>query len=158
MTPWIEIWSFEVRDVFVMKSSWVLNWASFGTDMFLSSSKEIYHKLLQQTRKFQWICTYSLKKKNAGKNYKNTGSGLGAKLHEQYYVSTRFHAHSQTQSPNDITESHQTNSSKIICVFSIPGTMCWKYIFTDTNSKGNSTPLLKVSLHAFSHDAHQPSP
>ena len=38
------------------------------------------------------------KKKNAGKNYKNTGSGLGAKLHEQYYVSTRFHAHSQTHS------------------------------------------------------------
>ena len=95
------------------------------------------------------------KKKNAGENYKNTGSGLGAKLHEQYYVSTRFHAHSQTQTPNDITESHQTNSSKIICVFSIPGTMFWKYIFTDTNSKVNSTPLLKVSLHAFSHDAHQ---
>ena len=59
MTPQIEIWSFEVRDVFVMKSSWVLNWASFGTDMFLSSGREIYHRLLQQTRKFQWICTYN---------------------------------------------------------------------------------------------------
>ena len=35
-----------------MKSSCVLNWASFGTDMFLGSSKEIYHSLLQQTRKF----------------------------------------------------------------------------------------------------------
>ena len=45
-------------------------------------------------------------------------------------------------------KSHQTNSSKIICVFSIPGTMFWKYIFTETNSKLNSTPLLNVSLHA----------
>ena len=53
MTPQIEIWSFEVRDVFVMKSRWVLNWAIFGTDMFLSSGREIYHRLLQQTRKFQ---------------------------------------------------------------------------------------------------------
>ena len=50
--PRIEICSFEVRNVFVMKSSCVLNWASFGTDMFLGSSKEIYHSLLQQTRKF----------------------------------------------------------------------------------------------------------
>ena len=30
----------------------------FGTDMFHSSSREIYHRLSQQTRQFQWICTY----------------------------------------------------------------------------------------------------
>ena len=100
MTPRIEIWSFEVRDVFVMKSSWVLNWASFGTDTFLSSSREVNqvtgcYSRHENSSEFAHIVK---KKKNAGKNYKNTGSGLGAKLHEQYYVSTRFHAHSQTHS------------------------------------------------------------
>ena len=29
----------------------------FGTDTFHSNSREIYHRLSQQTRKFQWICT-----------------------------------------------------------------------------------------------------
>ena len=53
LTPRIDIWSFEVHDVFVMKSSWVLNWSSLGTDMFHSSSREIYQRLSQQTRKFQ---------------------------------------------------------------------------------------------------------
>ena len=93
-------------------------------------------------------------KKNAGKNYKNTVRSR-RKIARAVLCSTRFHAHSQTQTPNDVTESHQPNSSKIICVFSIPGTMFWMYIFTDTNSKFNSTPLQKVSLPAFSHYAHQ---
>ena len=88
MTPRIEICSFEVRNVFVMKSSCVLNWASFGTDMFLGSSKEIYHSLLQQTRKFlasefAHIIKIKKKKKTLVKIIK-TSSGLGAKLHEQY--------------------------------------------------------------------------
>ena len=149
------------HDVFVMKSSWVLNWASFGTDMFPSSSKEIYHRLLQQARKFQWICTYIiLKKHTLIKNIK-TPSGLGAKLHEQsvFLRASSMHTHRLCIIIYDIyiiyvifyishRKSHQTSSSKIICVFSIPGTMFWKYIFTETNSKLNSTPLLNVSLHA----------
>ena len=155
------------HDVFVMKSSWVLNWASFGTDMFHSSSKEIYHRLLQQARKLQWICAYIiLKKTHTDKKYKNTVRSW-RKIARAVSVSTsQFHAHSQTIYiiMYDIyiynichiyvifyishRKSHQTNSSKIICVFSIPATMFWKYIFTETNSKLNSTPLLNVSLHA----------
>ena len=106
---------FELNDVFVMKSSWILNWASFSTDMFNSSSKEIYHRLSQQTRKFQWVCTK--KKKTPVKNIESP-SGLRAKLHvHSVFLRDSMHAHSQTQTPNGVTESQQTNSSKIICVF-----------------------------------------
>ena len=49
---------------------------------------------------------------------------------------------------------NQTNSRKIICVFSIRGTMFWKYIYPYTNSKLNSTPLQNVSLHAHQHGYH----
>ena len=39
----------------------------FGPDMFHSSSREIYRRLSQHTRKFHWICTYNIKTKS-GKN------------------------------------------------------------------------------------------
>ena len=88
--------------------------------------------------------------KTSIKNIK-TPSGLARVVS----VSTRFHANSQNQSPNDVIESHQTNSSKIICVFSIPGTMFWEYIFTETNSKLNSTPLQTFPFTRISNDAYQ---
>ena len=58
---------FEVHDVFVMKSSWILNWASFSTDMFHSSSKEIYHRL-SDTKIQMRLHIYNFKKKTPVKN------------------------------------------------------------------------------------------
>ena len=37
----IELWSFEVHDVSLIKSSWVLYWTCFGTDIFHSAEKFI---------------------------------------------------------------------------------------------------------------------
>ena len=93
--------------------------------MFRGSSKEIYHSLLQQTRKFLASefahIIKILKKKNAGKNYKNT-IGSWRKIARAVGLS-RFYAHSQTQTPDDVKESQQSSSSKIICGFSIAGSM-----------------------------------
>ena len=60
--------------------------------------------------------TYNIKKTPV-KNIESP-SGLGAKLHvHSVFLRDSMHAHSQTQTPNGVTESQQTNSSKIICVF-----------------------------------------
>ena len=57
------------------------------------------------------------KKKTPVKNIESP-SGLRAKLHVHLvFLRDSMHAHSQTQTPNGVTESRQTNSSKIICVF-----------------------------------------
>ena len=126
LTPRIEICSFEVRNVFVMKSSCVLNWASFGTDMFLGSSKEIYHSLLQQTRKFlasefAHIIKIWNKKKTLVKIIK-TPSGLGAKLHERYVWLDSMHTHRLR--PQTVSQKVTSPiAAKLICVFSIAGSM-----------------------------------
>ena len=133
-----------------MKPSWILNWASFSapTCFIVAAEKFITgcHSRHENSSEFAHIIFLK-------SLVKLTPSGLGAKLHEQYF-SARFHAHSETQTLNDVTESHQTNSRKLICVFSIRGTMFWKYIFPYTNSKLNSTPLQNASLHARQHGYH----
>ena len=131
---------------FVMKSSWILNWASSSPDMFHSSSKEIYHRLSQRHENSSDFA-HNVKKKTPVKNTKPP-SGLGAKLHVHSVFlrdSTRTHRLRLQTMSQKVTRPIAVKWSAF---FSIPGAMFWKYIFTETNSKLNSTPLQNVSLHA----------